>query len=390
MKPIVRHLAAVALFALVTPGLSSAGEVRVMTRNLYLGADLTPVLEASTPEGFVAAVADVLARVAASDFPGRAERLAADIVERRPHAVALQEVYALTLNGATGGAPFRDYLEDLLAALAAQGASYRVAAQVFNLDVRIPMPGIGLVHALDRDVILVRSDIPGWPVAPPSGMCRPSGDGCNFGIVATLASPVGPISIERGFVIAEMLAGTQILRVVNTHLEVPELPRAIQAAQAAELVAVLGAMPQTSGGALVVTGDFNSSPEDEEIPTGSAPIVPPYLQLVRSGLVDLWPLRPWQPAWLDLLPALRSVERGVAAVQTDSLGEGGLLLHQICSIFSVVAPCQRGASPPSVLRRDLRRGRDGGRPPPPAQIRTCRIAAYDVVNHIRCVMWPSQ
>jgi hypothetical protein len=26
-----------------------------------------------------------------------------------------------------------------------------------------------------------------------------------------------------------------------------------------------------------------------------------------------------------------------------------LLLHQICSIFSVVAPCQRGASAVSVL-----------------------------------------
>jgi endonuclease/exonuclease/phosphatase family metal-dependent hydrolase len=265
-----------------------------MTRNLYLGADLTPVLEATTPQAFGAAVFNALTQISANDFPSRAEQLAAEIAERRPHVVALQEVYQLTLDGSGGAPPLRDYLSDLLIALEARGASYYVAGQVFNLDVQIPLPGLGVVRALDRDVILARSDTPTAPVVQPPDVCRQSGEGCNFRIVAALDSPVGRITIERGFVVVDAFIGAQTVRVVNTHLEVPELPRAIQAAQAAELLALIHASSAPEA-TVVITGDINSAPDDSEIPTPGEPIVPPYLQLVQAGFTDLWLLRPGEP-----------------------------------------------------------------------------------------------
>ena len=270
----------------------SAGlaQVQVMTRNQYLGADLSPILSATSPEAFASAVATVLQQMAASNYPQRADRQAAEIVDKQPHLVALQEVFEITLNGSTGPLPFRDQLGDLLQALAARGASYYVAGVVSNLDVTIPTPGGAVIRARDRDVILARADVPAWPVFPAT--CRLSVDGCNFGVVAAFQSPLGPIRIERGYVVVDAIIEARQVRLVNTHLEIPELPRVIQSAQAAELIAAVSAMPRPAGTPLLLAGDFNSAPEDEVIPTGGVPIVPPYLQLASAGLIDLWQLRP--------------------------------------------------------------------------------------------------
>jgi hypothetical protein len=56
-------------------------------------------------------------------------------------------------------------------------------------------------------------------------------------------------------------------------------------------------------------------------------------------------------------------EQPVVESRRHSAGDAypltALLLHRICSAFSVVAPCQRGVSLPSVLRRDFRHGLTG-------------------------------
>ncbi len=74
------------------------------------------MLTATTPGEFVTAVQTVLAHMTATDFPQRAEALADEIVAERPHLIGLQEVFRLTLNGATSAPPFRDQLDDLLGA----------------------------------------------------------------------------------------------------------------------------------------------------------------------------------------------------------------------------------------------------------------------------------
>ena len=298
----------------------------VMTRNLYIGADLTPVITAQTLPAFGAAVQTVLGQIAASNFTERVLSLADEIIEKRPHLVAVQEAYRLTQNGNTGAPPFRDYLTDLLDVLAIRGTPYRVAAQVKNLDVAIPLPG-SLIHAVDRDVILARADVASSALVIPG--CRVSLDGCNYQFVARIASPVGSLVIERGFVGVDAVTEGGAIRFVNTHLEVPELPRIIQSIQAAELIARLAALPNPSSSPVVIAGDINSDPTDAPV-TETMPA--PYQQLANAGYLDAWTLRPGNPP-------------GLTCCQSpDLLNPESVLFKRVDVIFLSTAPIQLRAN----------------------------------------------
>ncbi|HEY3352350.1 MAG TPA: endonuclease/exonuclease/phosphatase family protein [Polyangia bacterium] len=274
-----------------------AGQAVVMTRNIYLGAALDPLVNAATLADVLAAVPAVLAQITATDFPARAQALAAEIAAQAPHLVGLQEVVVFALDGQEGPPPYRDYLADLLAALADQGAHYTAVATVQNLSFELPVPGVGAVSVRDRDVILARADVTATPVAIDPGLCTRSLDGCTYATAAVLnATALGDVAIPRGFVVVDAtIAGFGPLRVVSTHLEIPDLHPAdplsasVQAAQAAELIATIPQVPNPAHAPLVVLGDMNSSPADATVTAGATTIVPPYAQLV-AVYHDTWPL----------------------------------------------------------------------------------------------------
>ncbi|MFL5896930.1 MAG: hypothetical protein ACJ76D_00460 [Solirubrobacterales bacterium] len=56
----------------------------VMTRNLYLGADLAPAIGAKSLKEFVDANGKILRDVTANDFPTRAKGLAREILDEKP------------------------------------------------------------------------------------------------------------------------------------------------------------------------------------------------------------------------------------------------------------------------------------------------------------------
>jgi hypothetical protein len=177
---------------------SVSDRITVMTRNMYVGNDVDAIIAAlasGDPQAAARAVlegAEVLRR---TDFPARANALAAEIDRYRPHVVGLQEVEEIHINLGAFGSPVvidQNFLEILQVALAARGlANYVVAAQVTNIDAT-PAPGISLT---DHDVLLVDEDRVEW----------------NPGTVvaANYAANVGPVapgvSLIRGFVIIDAI-----------------------------------------------------------------------------------------------------------------------------------------------------------------------------------------
>ncbi|MBC2735441.1 MAG: hypothetical protein HF981_13870 [Desulfobacteraceae bacterium] len=340
------HFAVVLTLALIIqlPALAGAEELRVMTRNLYLGAEIQSLAAAGSYEEFLDGVEDALMQIAANNFSERAEALAAEIVEKKPHLVGLQEVYDFKLNGGNYPCPpFCDYLGELLLQIEAQGASYRPVATVKNFDITIPFFDGMIVSVLDRDVILVRDDVETADVDV-SGFCpdRVSDDknGCNYQLVASAEIPPpdessDPLTIDftRSFVAIDAWIDDYPVRVVNTHLEVrypdPDNPFSpfIQAAQAQELTIFLQLFPNEEGGPTLLLGDINSSPADEpirtQLPFGT--IVPPYMQLVNAGYFDAWPLRPGKP-------------KGFTCCFGEDLSEKADLYERIDIIFSSEKP----------------------------------------------------
>ena len=67
-------------------------KLTVMTRNLYLGADIAMITRAETGPEVVAAASQVWMDVQLTDFPARARVLADEVFWARPEVLGLQEV----------------------------------------------------------------------------------------------------------------------------------------------------------------------------------------------------------------------------------------------------------------------------------------------------------
>lgn len=323
-RPFVSTLFAATLLGVAS--LAAAADIDVMTQNQYLGADLTPVFDAATApdftfEKFNAAVVGTLARIAAARTPERVQALAANIRQRNPDVVGLQEAYRFECMPLSADQPAGQgcdhpalkaaFTDQLAGTLAALHGRYVLAGKVTELKLTLPagIPfttdgvHLAMLGLADRDAILVRAGLPHAPVAVPG--CRISDDGCNyrndpFG-PPTLTLPTGQtITIERGFLAVDVTVRGQGYRVFNTHLEqrllAPSQPqtRLLQVLQAGELLqAVLQTLPVDRK--VLVVGDFNADPADPIIVYGD-PASPsyaptPYMIFAGSGFTDTWLLR---------------------------------------------------------------------------------------------------
>ena len=230
----------------------------VMTQNLYLGSSLGPALEAKTQEEFIEAVARIYATVQYTNFPARAEAIAAEIEEKEPDLIGLQEVTDWTTEG-LDPPPGYDFLAILQGDLEARGLHYEVASVAHNAKIG-PAPLVGseescpvlegpqftcAVTLEDRDVILVNADT--------SGLTWTNAQSGHYIAQQVIESPVGPLSFDRGWASIDASLNGRPFRFVDTHLETEESP-ATQEAQAAEFLAGPGA-----GGTVIATGDFNSA-----------------------------------------------------------------------------------------------------------------------------------
>ena len=260
----------------------------VMTRNLYLGADLGPVIAAENTEQVVSASGAVLREVVANDFPTRAKGLANEIRSEKPDLVGLQEVaYWHTTPITPAGKEITiDYLELLLNELnRGPGPDrYEVVVVQNEFGTETPAdfngvagdgPGGELANAevlgklQMRDVILARTG---------AGVHTWNASGGNFNTLLEL--PVGgqTVAVKRGWTATDaQVRGSHPFHFVNTHLEA--FQPLIRAAQAQELVAPGG--PATSSLPVVLVGDLNS---DDDTVSGADQLA--YQALLAAGFVE--------------------------------------------------------------------------------------------------------
>ncbi len=251
---------------------STAGRddaIGVMTRNLYLGADLAPVISATTPQQFIAATTAVWLMVKNNDFHTRARALAAEIAATRPALVGLQEAVTWRTQSPSDGTATPatdvafDYVPELLAALKARGLEYRLAAKVELLDVEAPTaPALDLdIRLTDHGAILARADV----------QVTKSG-GVVFTNLLSFPTVVGTVTLPRGYVSVDATVEGEQLRFVSTHLE--SFHPGIRTLQATELVQALAGETRP----VILAGDLNSRPGTE----GEA-------VLAGAGFEDVWP-----------------------------------------------------------------------------------------------------
>lgn len=261
------------------PPAAHKSEVKVMTRNMYFGADLTRSIAAATIPDLLAANAQIYTNVIHSDIPARARLIAREIARERPDLVGLQEV-SQWLSGPLGDPADATTLEyDQLASLrywlAAYGAPYKVVKSQQQISIESPAgaPYNKDFRLVDRDVILA-------PLWGSRGVSLSNAAGANFVNNFSVTTGVGAeIEVKRGWVSVDVNARGKKFRFVNTHLE--SFHPGFRAQQAGELVAPTGAVGSAPGKAVLV-GDMNSDP-NEPSPGGLA-----FDTLLAGGLSDTW------------------------------------------------------------------------------------------------------
>lgn len=260
------------------PGDAAQRELTVATYNVYLGADLTPLFGASTPQQLAAAAGAVYAQMVSTDFPRRAEAIAEQLAEHDPEVVGLQEV-AMWRKGPLGG-PLEttyDFLPILLDALADEGLDYEAVATNANFGTVQPVPISATEQAafLDRDVILARADLP----ASALKVSNPQSD--LFDATLTIPTRIPGLSFEvpRGRSTVDVKVRGSWVRVANTHLEAFG-GRTVRELQGRELIADLSSSPYP----LVVLGDLNTCPQDSDPCTLDST----YEDFMAAGYVDSW------------------------------------------------------------------------------------------------------
>jgi endonuclease/exonuclease/phosphatase family metal-dependent hydrolase len=311
------------------PSKAQPTNVKVMTRNIYLGADLTPAIQAKGVTAFTEATGQVLREVTANDFPVRAKGLAKEILEKEPDLVGLQEVAEWrtgppSLEALLGGSEPHattvryDYLAELLKQLNKGKKRYRAAVVSPEFDFEAPadengVPGDGpnsLIANAEINGRLTMRDVILAKVGPEVKVSNPRTG--HFKSLLTEEISGAKVTVTRGWTSVDATVnGSTPFHFVDTHLESfdPQtVVPSIRAQQAAELVAPNG--PLTSGLPTILVGDLNSDTKTAVQPgDGQA-----YETLVKAGMRER---STYEPLGCCLNTSLLPVADGGAASQFD-------------------------------------------------------------------------
>ncbi len=323
----------------------------VMTRNVYLGADIQrPIVATAGKTGLEALVAlgnsNVVTRniVDQTNFPRRSELLAAEIAEATPDLVGLQEValwrsgplelpppFGTTPLGTTNAQQVDyDYLKLLLQDLRQQGTPYKAVVVQEEMDLESPAflgnPANGTVsqgrdiRLTMRDVILLRAS---------SNLRVLDKGSAQYDTKVPVNVGGSQLDIIRGYGWVDVAHGSgKPFRFVNTHLEAFSSVAALLQAQ--ELLAEATVTDRTT----VIACDCNSDPLNNTTkPTDPAPVPhsAPYDFITGpGGFTDMW---------LEWLPADQGWTSGLNELVNEPTP--GSWTHRIDMIFARPGPGQQ-------------------------------------------------
>jgi endonuclease/exonuclease/phosphatase family metal-dependent hydrolase len=265
LKLLTAVLLIAALAVPATASAKSGPKLTVMTRNVFLGADLSPAIGAPTLAQAIDGAGVIWNELQSTKFAERAVPLAREIKRSKADLVGLQEVALWRVQTPSDlgappsgvGAPATQVSQDFLALLREElGRSYRVVVVQNEFDAELPVDqdgsnATGGFEGADfdarltmRDVILVRR---GSKVK--LGKTRRGHFDTRFepnvgGVV---------IPVDRGWASVEATLRGKKFRFVDTHLEAFGDP-AIREAQAKELTKG----PLKTGKQVILVGDLNS------------------------------------------------------------------------------------------------------------------------------------
>jgi endonuclease/exonuclease/phosphatase family metal-dependent hydrolase len=256
-------------------------DLKVMLRNVYLGADLIPLAAAPNREEFERNAASRYQTVLRNDFATRAKALASEVRAAKPDLIGLQEA-AIWRTGPKDGTTTiandvaYDSTEVLLKALADLGQRYRVVRGRDWFDFEAPTTDQD-VRLTQRDVILVRR-----------GSKVRLGRTFAGGFTEHFDPPtqVGVARQLRGWVGVDATLAKRRFRFVTTHLEA--YSPAIADAQMNQLLnGPLASKRRQS----ILMGDFNSAPSDNVDDRGTEREDNAYDSAIAAGFVNPLPRR---------------------------------------------------------------------------------------------------
>ncbi len=259
------------LASLATPAHAADQPLTVMSRNLYLGADVGVAMEL-IPD-FSAAAQFMWSQVQATDFTKRAPVLAAEVVAADADVVGLQEAthWYCKKNLWSKKVIVFDFTKEFLAATRAAGSEYVLASKdgvdALNIGYSIPaIPYLTMVEdsrtfqplfGSDRaacgfeigDAIVVKKSLANQIVRVGNTEYDAS-----YSIIPKI------MTIYRGYTWIDFDHNGSKVRIISTHLESlwdsNKVPNA--ALQAKQLIADLNKTTMPT----IVVGDFNSDPRD--------------------------------------------------------------------------------------------------------------------------------
>jgi endonuclease/exonuclease/phosphatase family metal-dependent hydrolase len=298
-------------------------QITVMTRNLYLGADVGVAMDLIP--NLPAAAQFMWDQVKATDFNKRAPKLAAEVIAARPDVIGIQEatIWFCKKNLWSKRTEVFNFTEQFLQATKAQGQEYVLATKngktALNTGYSIgAVPFITMVNdpatfqplfGQDKaacgfeiaDALAIRAELADKVLAVGNSEYE-----ATYTIVPTI------MTVYRGYTWADIQIGNIPVRFLTTHLESlwdeNKVPNS--AKQAQQLIADL----KDTKNAIVIMGDFNSDPRDPRIkddpnaggqPTASAAcpggtsVCNAYLLMLEAGFNDVGPnaLDPINNTW---------------------------------------------------------------------------------------------